>query len=211
MLGLDHRAVAGLKEALRQARLQAQVPPVHDRIQATKMFIERSRKRVDSAREEITKAQAAVLEAQAKLTKEEEPLEDGLQRLISLQQEADGLSEQQPPPTAQVDFAHELAQFEGLRPGAPSREGRSSNGASQADWELGRSSEECQVDRWAVTRSHQGRQFVATIGVSDQVWPQPIQCDGNPHRPGRFECQVEPSFQSDVVEWHLVVTARYGL
>ena len=96
-----------MKEALRQARLQAQVRPVDDRIKATKMFIKKSRKRVDSVREEITKAQEAVLEAQAKLTKEEEALEDGLKRLNSLQQEADGLSEQPPPPTAPADFARE--------------------------------------------------------------------------------------------------------
>ena len=47
-LGEDDPAVTGLKEALRQARLQAQVRPVEDRIKATKMCIERSRKRVDS-------------------------------------------------------------------------------------------------------------------------------------------------------------------
>ena len=84
---------------------------VDDRIKATKMFIERSRKRVDSVREEITKAQEAVLEAQAKLAKEEEALEDGLKRLNSLQQEADGLSEQPPPPAAPADFARELAEL----------------------------------------------------------------------------------------------------
>ena len=42
-LGEDDPVVTGLKEALRQARLQAQVRPVDDRIKATKMFIERSR------------------------------------------------------------------------------------------------------------------------------------------------------------------------
>ena len=111
-LGEDDPAVTGLKEALRQARLQAQVRPVDDRIKATKMFIERWRKRVDSVREEITKAQEAVLEAQAKkLTQEEEALEDGLKRLNSLQKEADGLSEQPPPPTAFADFARELAEL----------------------------------------------------------------------------------------------------
>ena len=52
-----------------------------DRVKATKMFIERSRKRVDSVREEITKAQEAVLEAVSQLTTEEEALEDGLKRL----------------------------------------------------------------------------------------------------------------------------------
>ena len=110
-LGEDDPAVTGLKEALRQARLQPQVRPVEDRIKATKMFIERSRKRVDSVREEITKAQEAVLEGQAKLTKEEEALEDGLKRLNSLQQQAHGLSEQPPPPTAPADFARELAEL----------------------------------------------------------------------------------------------------
>ena len=103
--------MTGLKEALRQARLQAQVRPVDDRINSTKMFIERSRKRVDSVGEEVTKAQEAVLEAQAKLTKEEEALEDGLKRLNSLQQEADGLPEQPPPPAAPADFARELAKL----------------------------------------------------------------------------------------------------
>ena len=38
-----------------------------------------------------------------------------------------------------------------------------------------------------------------------------IQCDGDPHRPSRFECQVEPSFQSDVAEWHRSISAKYGL
>ena len=107
--GEDDPAVTGLKEALRQARLQAQVRPVDDRIKATKMFIERSRKRVHSVREEITKAQEVVLEAQAKLTKEEEALEGGLKRLNSLQ---DGLSEQPPPPlAAPADFAREVAEL----------------------------------------------------------------------------------------------------
>ena len=50
-------------------------------------------------------------EAQAKLTKEEEALEHGLKRLNSLQQEADGLSEQPPPPTVPADFARELAEL----------------------------------------------------------------------------------------------------
>ena len=40
-LGEDDPAVTGLKEALRQARSQAQVRPVDDVIKATKMFIEK--------------------------------------------------------------------------------------------------------------------------------------------------------------------------
>ena len=56
-LGEDDPAVTRLKEALRKARLQASAPC--GRSYATKMFIERSKKRVDSVREEITKTQEA--------------------------------------------------------------------------------------------------------------------------------------------------------
>ena len=66
---------------------------------------------MDLVREEIIEAQVVVLEVQGKLIKEEEALEDGLKRLNSLQQEADGLSEQQPPPTVPADFARELAEL----------------------------------------------------------------------------------------------------
>ena len=58
----------------------------------------------------ITKAQEAVLEAQTKLAGKEEELEEELKRRNSLQQEADGLSEQ-PPPLAVPDFARELAEL----------------------------------------------------------------------------------------------------
>ena len=173
-LGEDDPAVTGL-EALRQARLEAQVRPVDDRIKATKMFIERARKR-----EEITKAQAAVLEAQAKLTKKE------------------------------AGFRKRVGRIEGLCSHTPSREDDLSGGGCQA--ERGRSSKECQVPRSAVARPDDGRQFrTIAFGVGDQVWPQSIQCDGDPHRPSRFECQVEPSIQSDVAEWHRSMSAKYGL
>ena len=65
---------------------------------------------------------------------------------------------------------------------------------------------ECQVARRTVPRPRDGRQFRAI-----QVCPHFIQCDGDPHRPSRFECQVEPSFQSDVAEWHRSISAKYGL
>ena len=89
--GEDDPAVTELKEAHRRARWTI--------ASRTKMFIERSRKRVDSVREEITMAQEA------------KRLEDGSKRLNSLEQEADGLSEQPPPPTAPADFARELAEL----------------------------------------------------------------------------------------------------
>ena len=68
-LGADEQAVAGRKEGLRQAGLQAQFRHVDDRIEVTKMFIKRSRKRVGSVRKEITKAQSAVREHMPNWTK----------------------------------------------------------------------------------------------------------------------------------------------
>ena len=109
-LGDNDSATAGLKEALRQARLMAQVRPVEDRIAGTKMFIERSKKRIITLQEAVVKAQAAVVEAQAKLVAEEEALRDGEQRLVTLDREASCLP-QQPPPTVPADFAQELAQL----------------------------------------------------------------------------------------------------
>ena len=134
---------------------------------------------------EITKAQEAV--AQAKLTKEEEALEDGLKRLNSLQQEADGLSEQPPPPAAPAEFCKRVGRIECLCPSTPSREGRSSNVESRP-----------RNARSLAVPSPGPRDGILLAIRSGQF----IQCDGDPHRPSRFECQVEPSVQSDVAEWH---------
>ena len=63
-----HRARAiqpSLKKSLRQARLQTKVLPVEDRIEETKLFIERSKKRVGALREEVSRAQLIVQETGA--------------------------------------------------------------------------------------------------------------------------------------------------
>ena len=96
-----------------------------------------------------------------------------------------------------------MSRIEGLSSSTSSREGRSSGGCQA---ERGGSSKQCQVARRTVPRPRDGRQFCAI-----QVCLQFIQCDGDPHRPSRFECQVEPSFQSDVAEWHRSISAKYGL
>ena len=136
--------------------------------------------------------------------KKEEALEDGLKRLNSLQQEADGLSEQPPPLAAPADFARELAELrvcvqalqverDDLRAEVAREnvEGRPKNARSLAV---------------PSPQPRDGRQFCAI-----QVCPQFLQCHGDSHRPSRFECQVEPSFQSDVAEWHRSISAKYGL
>ena len=139
------------------------------RMQA-KMFIERSRK------------QEAVLEAQAKLAKEEAALEDGLKRLNSLQQEADGLTEQ---PAAPADFARELA-------------------------ELRACVQALQVERDDF-RAEEGRPRSRAAPSPDLVMGD----NSVQFRSARTSSSVmetlEPSFQSDVAEWHRSISAKYGL
>ena len=108
-LGEGDPAVPSLKESLRQARLQAKVLPVEDRIEGTKLFIERSKKRVGMLRKEVSRAQLVVQETEAKLVSEENALRDGELRLQILEREAHGTPE--PPRTAPADFAQELAQL----------------------------------------------------------------------------------------------------
>ena len=103
--------VLALKEALRQARSQTQVRPVEERIDSTKLFIERAEKRVLSFQEEVAKAQAVLREAEAKVLTEEDSLREGESRLAALQLEAQRVQERIPPPTAPADFAQELAEL----------------------------------------------------------------------------------------------------
>ena len=81
VLDKNDPTVLALKEALRQARSQTQVRPVEERIESTKLFIERAKKRVTSCREEL----ALQLEAQR--------------------------DQERIPPTAPADFAQELAEL----------------------------------------------------------------------------------------------------
>ena len=103
--------VLALKEALRQARSQTQVRPVDERIESTKLFIERAKKRVLSCQEEVAKAQAVLREAEAKVLTEEDSLREGESRLTALQLEAQRVQERIPLPTAPADFAQELAEL----------------------------------------------------------------------------------------------------
>ena len=109
-LGEDDLAVPFLKEALRKARLQAQFRPVEDRIDGTKFFIERSKKRVGVLREQLSRVHAVVLGVEAKLVSEESALRDGERRLEALEQEAHAIPDTLP--TVPADFAQKLS---GLR------------------------------------------------------------------------------------------------
>ena len=85
--------VPALKEALLQARSQSQVRPVEERIESTKLFIERAKKRVTSCQEDVAKAQAVLREAEAKVLTEEDSLREGESRLAALQLEAQRVQE----------------------------------------------------------------------------------------------------------------------
>ena len=100
-----------LHEALKQAQSQARVRPVEERVEWTKMFIERAKKRVLKAREACARAQATLTEAELQQRKEEDDLADGERRLAALLQEAEATPDVPSfvPPTAPVDFAAELA------------------------------------------------------------------------------------------------------
>ena len=103
-----------LFEALQHARSQAQVRPLQDRIEGTKMFIERAKKRVLKCREACEGAQKVLDEAEAKKREEEDQLKEGERRLAALLQEAEVFPPapvSQPPPTVPVDCAAELAQL----------------------------------------------------------------------------------------------------
>ena len=55
-----------------------------------------------------------------------------------------------------------------------------------------------------------GDNLVQSHSVLAIRWPQSIQCDGDPHRPSRFECQLKPSIQSDAAE-SSKHSVKYGL
>ena len=97
-----------------QAQSQAQVRPVQERIDGTKMFIERGQERVSETREACAKVQAKLAETEVQRRKEEGDLEDGERRLDALLQEADSTANflpSGPPRTVPADFSDKLAQF----------------------------------------------------------------------------------------------------
>ena len=102
-----------LREALSQARRQAQVPPVESRIKSSEFFIERAKKRVEKARKEVDDAKAKVVAAEITLTSEVSALQEGQERHASLLAEA-SRTQEQPPRTMPVDFEAELVQLRSL-------------------------------------------------------------------------------------------------
>ena len=84
---------------------------MEERVEWTKMFIERAKKRVSKAREACARAQATLTERRELQQREEEDdLADGERRLAALLQEAEATPDVPSfvPPTAPVDFAAEL-------------------------------------------------------------------------------------------------------
>ena len=102
-----------LREALSQARRQAQVPPVESRIKSSEFFIERAKNRVEKARKEVDDAKAKVVAAEITLTSEVSALQEGQLRHASLLVEA-SRTEEQPPRIMPVDFKAELVQLRSL-------------------------------------------------------------------------------------------------
>ena len=94
---------AGLQDALKKAKAQAQVRPVADRIASSKVFIERAKKRILTGHEEVSRAQEALTSAQVKLQSEEQRLANAEARLASLLlEESNGIAA--PLPTVPCRF-----------------------------------------------------------------------------------------------------------
>ena len=109
-VGESDPTYAGLQDALKKAKAQAQVRPDADRIASSKVFIERAKKRIAAGLEEVSLAQEALTMAQAKLQSEEYGLAEAEARLATLLiEESNG--EAVPPPTVPADFAQELAEL----------------------------------------------------------------------------------------------------
>ena len=83
-LGEDDEAAPILQEALRKARAQAQELPLSERVESTRMYVERQQKRVERARLSATKARDALTEALAHEKKEEALLTEAEERLSQL-------------------------------------------------------------------------------------------------------------------------------
>ena len=211
-LGEGDPAVPSLKESLRQARLQAKVLPVEDRIEGTKLFIERSKQRVGALREEVSRAQLIVQETETKLVSEENALRDGELRLQTLEREAHGTPA--PPLTAPADFAQELAQVRFCVQELTRGEGRSPIRIVEA-W-FGREAEEDQIGCRSTSRSHAWR-YACGVHQSEQSWRH-IEFDGDVDRQGRCRVfrEIQSPFQPDVMglgadTFCLVRCSRYGL
>ena len=109
-VGEDDPTHPALRDSLKQARVQAKVRPVEDRIKATTSFIEWSKRRIGEHQANILRLQEQLAEAKAEEEQARQHLHDGEERLCKLHQEASRMAEDIPP-TVPVDFAAELAQL----------------------------------------------------------------------------------------------------
>ena len=109
-VGEDDPTYPALRDSLKQARVQAKVRPVEDRIKATTSFIEWSKRRIGEHQANILRLQEQLAEAKAEEEQARQHLHDGEERWCKLHQEASRMAEDIPP-TVPVDFAAELAQL----------------------------------------------------------------------------------------------------
>ena len=108
-VGEDDPTYAALRDSLKQARVQAQLRPVEDRIKATTSFIERAKRRIGEHQANILRLEEQLAEAKSEEQEARQHLHDGEERLCKLRQEASRMAEDIPP-TAPADFI-ELAQL----------------------------------------------------------------------------------------------------
>ena len=86
-LGEDDDMFTTMMETLRKAEAKAQERPISERIQSTKLFVERKEKRAEQAKETVARAREALAAALADQEQQEVLLADGERRLAELQEE----------------------------------------------------------------------------------------------------------------------------
>ena len=87
-VGDEDETAPKLKEALRKARQQAQIPPIEVRVKSCEQILDRARKNVFKAQEEVSKAQQFLMEAQKRHEERLIEVTEAERRLIMLQTEA---------------------------------------------------------------------------------------------------------------------------
>ena len=87
-VGDEDETAPKLKEALRKARQQAQIPPIEVRVKSCEQFLDRARKNVLKAQEEVSKAQQLLMEAQSRHEERVGEVTEAERRSITLQTEA---------------------------------------------------------------------------------------------------------------------------
>ena len=84
-VGDEDETAPKLKEGLRKARQQAQIPPIEVRVKSCEQFLDRARKNVLKAQEEVSKAQQFLMEAQKRHEERVTEVTEAERRLIMLQ------------------------------------------------------------------------------------------------------------------------------